>query len=338
MDAGGGADTEDEYIPFDREISEIITFTEGHENSRIKNIAVIAEPYSGEQILINGLLDKLGDGAGHHKYGSIQYECPCPAEICPDKKTVILEGCHYLFSRKIGGFDSLNRFLTEISGDERIYITFWNIFAWDYLSAAENTDSYFQKPVIIEPLKPDMLMDLMKDKSGKSPDYIDDRPVSERNRFTFKKRSIKLPGFEKAIKIPYPGYESSAKETMSEAEAERYAFERIADISGGNYGIAKKLWKKSITDDLFRLSQISSHDSDPDLKYNEAYTLLFILMWGALSAKEIMEMSVSEGESAKILFKLSSVGLISNEGGRYSVEPLKFVQSVEYLKKIRMVW
>ena len=338
MNAGGGRDTEDNNIPFGRERAEILTFAEGSESSRINNIAVISEPYAGEQILINNLLDKLGDEAGHHKYGSVQHECPCLTGICPDKNTVILEGCHYLFSRRIGGFEILKRFLSEISGDERIYITFWNKFAWNYLSVAENTGSYFQKTVIIEPLKQDMLMILMKDKFGKNPDYIDDRPVSDRSRFTQTKKSIKIPGFEKAVKIPSPGYESSAKETLSGAEAERYAFNRITEISGGNYGVAKKLWKRAITDNEFRLSRISSHDSGPELKYDEAYTLMLILMWSALSAKEIRDMSDSEEETVKTLFKLSSAGFISNEGGRYSVEPLKFIQVREYLEKLRLVW
>jgi hypothetical protein len=337
MNSGSDSGAQYADLPFGREISEIIKRIEISQDSSIKNIAVISEPYAGDYLIINGLHDILKERVCQHKFGSVQYRHPEKTEICPDKDIVILEGCHYLFSRRIGGYENLTGFLREISSDERIYITFWNVFAWNYISAATGADSYFQDAIRIKPAEPDMLMEIIRRESESKTEYIDDRPKSDRKRIYIDWHEKKLPYSEKTVPFPKPVYESNVGEVLTGSDAEEYAFERIAAISGGNLGVAKKLWRKSVHDNQFRLSGISSRDSDISLNYNGSYILLLIITWGALSEKEITEMTGSEDSVAK-LFELTLHGIIFNEGGRYSIDPLRFVQARDYLKRIRLVW
>jgi len=338
MNSGSDEGVDYAGLPFGREISEIIKRTEIPQEGPIKNIAVISEPYAGDYLIINGLKDILKEKVCQQNFGAVQHKTPVLAEICPGREIVIIEGCHYLFSRRIGGYDILTGFLKDISSDSKIYITFWNYFAWNYISAATGADSYFQKPLHIKPAEPDMLMDIIRRESESKTEYVDDRPKSDRKRIYLDWHDKKLPGSEKTITFPVPVYESNVGEILTGGDAEKYAFDRIAAISGGNLGVAKKLWRKSVHDNLFRLSGISSRDSEINLGYNESYILLLIITWGALSAKEITDMTGSEEETVAKLSELSLHGIIFSEGGRYSIDPLRFVQARDYLRKIRLVW
>ncbi|MBE0524591.1 MAG: hypothetical protein IBX40_09710 [Methanosarcinales archaeon] len=66
----------------------------------------------------------------------------------------MIDDCHFLYLRKIGGFGILEAFLNGISAsNDHLFITAWNLFLWNYLEGTVNIGKYFPTRIDLPELK-----------------------------------------------------------------------------------------------------------------------------------------------------------------------------------------
>jgi len=123
-----------------------------------------------------------------------------------------------------------------------------------------------------------------------------------------------------------------------EIEPAELIFERLAQISNGNPGIAKKVWENSLDAWEIRLNRLTppslSGISDPET----AYTLSLIIALEDVQIQDLISVIPGDLNLDLILLKLRDMKLISFENERVSIEPLALAGITREMKRIRMVW
>ncbi|WP_062397359.1 hypothetical protein [Methanogenium cariaci] len=135
-------------ILFETEWDRITAVVDAYDRNRPSHIAVIADPFAGQNILMDGILRRHPDRVIHLPFFSIVKSRNFLTQITGHKDIVVMDHCHFLATRKIGGFAMLDAFLDHLSTSERLFITQWNSFTWSYLQATRHIDTFF--PVIID--------------------------------------------------------------------------------------------------------------------------------------------------------------------------------------------
>jgi len=123
------------------------------------------------------------------------------------RKVIILDNCHNLFLRMIGGFETIKELLNLIvsARSDVLWILAFNSYAWNYLDYTMNIGSYFESILTLKPLKTEEMEAL-----------IIKRVEEHGLKISFLTEEGTLPGAEK------------------EVELRRKFFSSLADISGGN--------------------------------------------------------------------------------------------------------
>ena len=114
---------------FEDEIKTIQDVIDNFEKGNPNHIAVISEPFSG----MDYILDKI-TGDNSQKINNIKLFSPVTdkkffTNFHTDKEVILLRNCQFLYTKKIGGFNVFEAFLNNISSTDKLFVTGWNKFA-----------------------------------------------------------------------------------------------------------------------------------------------------------------------------------------------------------------
>lgn len=352
------------------EIGKIQTTIADFDQGKQANVAIITEPFAGKTTLLEeiekrnpGKVTKITFSSLVHSKEKITFRenirenirensvqsNPDSPNLLPEnsKRIVLLDNCHFLYMRKVGGFEALYEFLDMISSRKRIFITTWNLYSWNYLDASFGLAKYFPVQIRIPEFSREELKTLILGGYKEGEITFEDNSKEEKEPFLYlMKYPLKLILLGKEISIPLPkGNISNFKKRFMKKEeqpgAEDRTFEKIYLESRGNPGLALRIWELGLEYPGVRPEKIGSFSFEIELEYEEAFVLSQILSHQRLKKEEIAGITGSwDGNRAgEVLFRLLAQELVTiDEESYYELRPEALHSIVFFLKKLRLVW
>lgn len=333
----------------DEQIEAIQKAISDFEAGKRVNVAILALPYAGKSELVDEIVKMHPHDVTKVTFSSIIDNKDQIPLLGDPNKIMIFDNCHYLYMRKIGGFDVIEEFLNMIlASDDRLYITTWNIHSWSYLHRVVGIGKYFPVQIHIPSLtSTDMKEFLLSAYDEDEIQFVNDTDVKEE---IF--QVTKIPIAKKithgklnlySLHINYEALKTLAfKRTPSET-AESTIVKEITKISRGNPGVAKDIWKKWLEYPVIKTSSINTVQSDIELDSTERFVLYIILSMGYIKREElknILNLSCDADDMMinRILFEMLSQDLILKKDNYYSIKPENLHGVAKYLENIRLVW
>ncbi len=335
-----GEEREEEEVLFgyEEELKEAQSAVNEYLWGKHKNIAIVSDPFAGRSTLVEYLArDYLTTTIA---FNSVMTEKAFISTLHDANNIIIMDNCHFLAMRKIGGFAQLDEFLRFLSKSDKLFITTWNTYSWSYLSAVKNLDEFFPKVIRLHPMNAESLKKMIISHYGDNIKYIDDAASKDRRlSISWKCVHITIPFSSTTRCLPWPYLNlSSIFHKKKRENAEQLVFDRLKRVSGGNPGIARKIWDASIDYPKIGLSSIKEPTFDTDLSINEAFLLGIILTMEKIELGDLAEIAGPEIDVEESLYILMNRELVAREEGYYIINyrALKSVKS--YLELNRMVW
>ncbi len=327
-------------ILFEAEWERITAVVDEYDHNRPSHIAVIADPFAGQNILMDGILRRHPDRVIHIPFFSVVKSRDYLAQITGHKDIVVMDHCHFLATRKIGGFAMLDAFLDHISTSERLFITQWNSFTWSYLQATRHIDTFFPVTIDLPDIDRKTLKPLILSRYADEIEFIGDVTPREEPIFSAPHRTVKLPFSNKSFTIPVPRLRqgNGGVNSIHPADAEDAAFDKIIRIADGNYGVAERLWDATFDGKTVRVADIPNIPCTVNLDINESFLLMIILSMESVSVVDLAEIAGPEINLKQALFRLTNQGLVVEEKGYFQIKPEALSCVKGYVTRIRMVW
>ncbi|WP_370574344.1 hypothetical protein [Methanomethylovorans sp.] len=315
------------------------------------NIAILALPYAGKSELVDEIVKMHPHEVTKVTFSAIMDNKDQIPLLKDPTRIMIFDNCHYLYMRKIGGFDVIEEFLNMVlSSDKILYITTWNIHSWNYLDRVLDIGRYFPVQVKIPSLNPaDMKEFLLSAYNENEIQFVNDIEVKKEKIFQVVKRPIaknitrgKVNLY--SLRINYVALQTLLFNRTPSETAESIIFKEIAKISRGNPGVAKDIWNKWLEYPVIKTSNINTVFSNIDLDSTGRFVLYIILSMGHIKKAELKNIilnwtyNVDDMMINKIIFEMLNQDLIAKNDEYYSVKPEKLSVVVKYLENIRLVW
>ena len=332
-------------IGYEQELQEI-TEAIGRLKSGIpEHIAIIAEPMGGRTALVTEIRRRFGE-----KVYYLPLEFVITPESLPDFSVlpgdiILIDNCQFLATRNIGGFDVLDTFLHAQISTKKLFITTWNIFSWQYLSAVMNLNAYFPTIMTLNKMDTPVLKQviLSKYKPGEIR-FVDDGAAERSMFYSLIHQKVRLPLTDIEISIPWIKlnftvmFRRLPRKKRVQISIDDVIFEKINRIALGNPGVAILLWGSSLKDNAISLSAITETPYSIALDTNESFILSIILSMESLHQNDLTAIAGSEMDIRRVLYRLVQQGLIRNDSGYYSILPFALGPVIDYLKKTRRLW
>jgi hypothetical protein len=334
----------------DKAIETIQSTISDFKDGKRVNIAILGLPYAGKSKLLDEIADIYPHELTKVTFSSIidnKEEIP----IREDPNSImIFDNCHYLYMRKIGGFDVIEDFLKMlISSDDRLYITTWNIHSWNYLNQVMDIGKYFPVQVEIPRMsKEDMKMFLLSEYEEGEIQFVNDTEKQDKKIFQIVKKPIAIDVIHGKFNYYVLRFNRIALRALlfnrkPDETAESIIFNEIVKLSHGNPGVAKEIWNKWLDYPVIRTSIIGTIDTNIDLDSTGRFVLYIILSMGHIKKEEMknilnLSCNVDDMIINKILFEMLNQDIIAKNDEYYSVKPEKLYIVVKYLENIRLVW
>jgi len=281
------------------------------------NIAILSDPFSGKTTLINEIEKMNSEIVSKVSFSSIVKNKDALKVLDQSNEILIVDDCHFLYMRKIGGFSIIEDFSRIVTSYNKLFITTWNSYSWRYLIEIFDIDPFFpiqiNLPRFTSTETKELLLSMYDMDQIKFVEDVDKKKIRSTPFSIFRKR-------QKAM------------------TAENEVFEKIKQVSHGNPGVARIIWDKSLESQTIKPSQIKAFSLRSKPEYNEAFILSIILSMKSINKEELMEIIEPESPLDMILYKLSKEGLIAVDEERYSIMPEALYSIIDFLKKFKLVW
>lgn len=312
-----------------------------HEAGDGPNVALVADPFAGRDLLADyaaGRLDptttvsldgvdgdrKLPDVAGHGA-----------------GETVVVEDCHYLFSRRIGGFDDLEAFLERVALSDPTIVTTWNAHAWDYLEAVRDVDRSFDATVrtpAVDAIDLATLLDAHHD--GPRPDFVETDAGGRVKTVSFDRRSISFPG-GRALTVPTPvvnpEYLLSRRSDDVVGDVQAVVYQKLVQVAGGNPGVAATLWDESVRDGEIAPSYVPEYDPSVSFDDDTAFVLELVVSNERIR-RDALDAVTSGVAVDRALETLSNRGIVTVDGEWAELTPQYWRATVDHLQGRQLLW
>jgi len=194
----------DELIGFKDEIESIQKAITGFESGQKLDIAIISEPFAGRTTLVNAIDELTAHRVTKLSFSSIVKNKE--AVMFPErpKKIIVIDNCHFLYMRRIGGFEIIEDFLKSVVSSNNLFITTWNLYSWNYLDEVINIGQSFPIQVKLPKFSPSELKELIL--SGYKEDelkFLDDVTSEDKRIIYFFRYPVTVKPLEKTINIPF---------------------------------------------------------------------------------------------------------------------------------------
>ncbi|TAJ43842.1 hypothetical protein [Methanofollis fontis] len=303
------------------------------------HVAICAEPHAGIAPLIDMLLNRYPARITHYPLLTLVHGDSVLSDIRRIHGISLISGCENLFVRRIGGFTFLEEFLSHVAASEELVITAWNIHAWRYLEEVYGIGRYFPVQVPLSPLDGPAIKAYFQSGDGREIGFVDDAAMVRSSA----RRTIHIPFIDKDYEIPWPDIDTGGvqgKNTAAEGAGalEDRIFDRLADVSGGNTGVAARILDDAIKDGEIRISDLKLPEFDLDLDLADAFILAQIISRDGVRATDLQTICGEGIQESASLYRLETLGLIELRGEEYQISPQALQAATAYLRRIRMVW
>lgn len=333
-----------DIIGFQGEIANIQTAIADFECGHNLNIAIMGEPYLGKTTLIDEIEKMNPEKVTRLSFSSIVSNSDDIKIPEQSKRIILIDDCNFLYVRRIGGFEILEEFLKYIVSSDKIFITSWNLYSWNYLDEVINIGKAFPVQIKLPKFTREQIKEyILSNYKENEIRFEEDVEFEKEKVIESKKYSVFIKTLEKTINIPYFRINYSLLKIRLFKKEERVAiediiFEKIHHISNGNPGVAKIIWQKSLEYPIIKPSKIRDESFNIDLDYNESFVLNIILSMKSIKKDELSEIVGPDFQVDKIIFQLSKQGLVGDKDGSYFIKPESLKSTIEHLKRLRLVW
>lgn len=338
------SDEKTELTGFQKEIKNIQAAIADFESGKKLNIAIIAEPFAGRTAIANEI-----ETINALKVTRLNLMCPVKnkSEIAlpgQSKRIMIIDNCHFLYMRKIGGFEIIEELLKLIENPDIMFITTWNFYSWNYLDEVIKIGKFFPVQINLPKLTADQIKESILSGYDKNEiKFLQDVGFENEKTIDFAKYQFRIKPLNKTISIPYLkiNYDRlkvrlSRKKKM--VAIEDIIFEKIKHISNGNPGVAGIIWQRSLEYPVIKPGNVKELSFNIDLDYDESFILSIILSMDSIGKIELAEIEGFEYQIDEIIFRLLKQGLIVMEDNNCRINPEALGSIVEFLKRSRLVW
>lgn len=268
------------------------------------NAAVVSEPYGGHDALLDDLAS-YADGPERLKLGSVadaEGSIPDGADVC------LVEGCRYLYTRRIGGFEPLEDFVESVAASEATVVASWNTYAWSYARHATGIDDVLGEEVVLPDLTATRIAEML----------ASEYDVSE---FESDLEETRKEGEDLTDRLP-------ASIRFRIEERSENTFEKISARSGGNPGVASAVFEGRTWEKETHMAELS---------YEDAFALLVVLTKEEVKAG-VLEEVVSPRSLERSLRRLSDAGYVETDGDSVTLRAERLVDTVGLLERKNLVW
>lgn len=326
------------------EIANVQTAIADFESGHKLNVAIIAEPFTGKTALLNQI-DKMNpQKITKLSFSSIvknKEEIMLPEQ---SKRVVMMDNCEFLYMRKIGNFDVLEEFLKLAASPGMMFITAWNLYSWNYLNEVMNIGKFF--PVRLNPGKftaAEIKEIILSKYETNEIKFVEDAESDEEKLIHFVRYTVEIKSLKRTINIPllkinYDALKVGLFRKEETINTEDLIFEKIGRVSNGNPGVAKVVWEKSLEYPVIKPGKVKEFSIKIDLDYDESFILCIILSMKSIKKEDLVELTGTETQIDRTLFRLVEQDLISIEDGYCSIRPEALRSIVEFLRRSRLVW
>lgn len=327
-------------ILFENEWDRMTAVIDAFDTSRPSHIAVVANPFAGQNVLMEGLLRRHPDRVIHIPFFSVVKSKDFLTQMTGHHDIVVMEHCHFLAMRKIGGFAMLDAFLDYLSTSERLFVTEWNSFTWSYLRATRHIDTFFPVTIELPDIDSKTLRPLIMSRYTEDIEFIEETVPSAEPIVSAHHRTVKLPFSQKSVTIPVLHLREGGggSNGIHKVDPEEEAFDKIIRIADGNYGVAERIWNRSLDGNTVRVADIPAVPCAVNLDINESFLLTIILSMESVSMVDLAEIAGPEINLKQALFRLRNQGLVVEENRYFQIKPEALSCVKGYLTRNRMVW
>ncbi|HUV80618.1 MAG TPA: hypothetical protein VMW40_07355 [Candidatus Bathyarchaeia archaeon] len=333
----------DELIGFKEEIESIQKAINDFESGRKSDIAIIAEPFAGRTTLVNAIEKMTARKVTKLLFSSLIKNKDAVRLPEQPKGIVIVDHCHFLFTRAIGGFGILDEFLKSVLSSDNLFITTWNLYAWNYLDEVINVGQFFPVQLKLPKFTTQETKELILSRYKEDEiQFVDDVKSENQTFITFSRVPVTVKPLGKTVNIPSIAFNynllrfrlSRKKEVKTPQDI---IFELLNYYSNGNPGVAEKIWEKSLEYPKIKPSYVKECSFKIELDYTESFILYCILSMESVTKEELAAMS-GDSKVEEVLSRLVQQDLITVDNGYYSVNPEALKCVVGHLKKAGVIW
>jgi hypothetical protein len=315
------------------------------------NIAIVSEPFSGSSELLGKVAGIRPDNTTKIYLRSLAKDKTLFEALAKSGGIVLVDNCHFLYTRKIGGFQILDNFLNFIASSSNTFITTWNIYSWNYLSTLFPLQQIFPLKIELPKLNSQDLKGMIMSSCEWEMSFEEEQTIQEEKILQFTRIPIEVKPLKRTLQVPVPAFDytalksrlperfkvSNKKETVS---VEEKVFNRLLDYSEGNPGAAKAIWMRSVprTEGAIKPGDIIKPQYKIDLNYDQAFLLYIILCMERVSIEELNGIIDPNANVNRSVHDLERTGLISVENELLSIMPEALHSIESYLKSMRLVW
>lgn len=310
-----------------------------HLEGDISNVAVIADPFSCREVLVEYADESFGVVSERVSFDGV-VDSPDDIEF-PNTEVVVIDGCHYLYTRQIGGYDVLDHFLSMVVDRDAMFVTAWNRYAWDYIAAIRDVEHVFPVQIRVPTLDSGGITELLVSQYGpEMPEFVQTDTGGRVKSVGIDHHTVSLLDGH-SVSVPVPSlnleYITSRSNTDQYGNVEAVVFEKLTYLSDGNPGIAGRLWERSVRDGEIAPAYVEEVETTIDLDADEAFLLELVL------AKEEMEIRTLQDVLVSVPVKRSLGTLIHQEvlersGDTVRLVPERLYAAVEHLQRRQLIW
>ncbi|MUV85780.1 hypothetical protein GJ631_04135 [Natronomonas sp. CBA1123] len=275
-------------------------------------LAVIGSPFGGRETVLARAADRLD--ARH-----VRFDADTSAADAVDALAggpTVVEGCHHLYTRTVGGFRPLSQFLDSLAETETTVVTGWNRFAWSYLDAVRNVGTVIPTHVEINGLSGEEVATFVEANATERPTFR--RDETDESPFTVRRHEVTVA--DRTVSVPLPALDRKAMvaRRTEDLDPKTATFERLATVSDGNPGVALAIWKHCVDGDV-RPTDIETLDLDADLNREAAFCLRILL-----STEWVDRATLADRigpRTPRLLGQFARAGVVTSEDGTVRLQP-----------------
>lgn len=288
-------------------------------------LAVVGPPFAGRGRLLDDAVTELG---AKRVRLSPRAE-PEPVMEALDEGPLVIEGCHHLYHREIGGFDGLETVLDGLIGTTEPVVTGWNSYAWSYLDAVRDIGSLFVDHFEIPKRSSEELADVVSAHVDSLPAFRNDQLTGE----LVERRHITVGSTGRTVPVPVPNGERVHARVFGRRDPKQATFDRLADAATGNPGVALALWDHAVSDGTITPGDIQPPSVDVD---REGAFVLRLLLEREHVNRQWLTRRFDSGVTP-LLERLAREGIVSIDGSSVRLEPVGVPAAVTASETWRVV-
>lgn len=287
-------------------------FEQAVESRTAGPIAVVGNPFGGRETVLGRAADRLD--ARHVRFGPDTDAVDAVDALAGGP--VVVEGCHHLYTRSVGGFRPLSRFLDALAETETTVVTGWNRFAWSYLDAVRDIERVVPTHVETGRLSGEEIAALVEANATERPTFR--RDETDESPLTVRRREMTVA--DRTVSVPVPALDRKAivARRTEDLDPKTATFERLAAVSGGNPGTALAIWVRCVDDEI-RPTDVEAPVFDGDLDREAAFCLRLLL-----STERVDRVTLADRigpRTPRLLGQFARAGLATSEDGTVRLQP-----------------